>query len=162
MGLIQDVEKLKEDSFKDKVVEKKFRYPLFKKVGKGQRKKNYVTILIINENSTCDWKKYQIEDQTVMHDMIPRLASAGHVIKDKKGNPLIILPSWSVEPFSPLDHYQKTLVDGSNQVGYRLLLNRMETEKVVSKKKMGKILPWILGLGLAGVILFAVISGGGG
>jgi hypothetical protein len=141
--------------------EVKFKYPMGKKVGKGQRKKNYITTLILNENGTCDFKKYQISDQTFFHDEIPRLASSGHVMFDKKGNPLVILPNWSVEPFSPLEHYKSTLVGGSNTSGYRILLDRMERAKTENKTKMGGAMKWIIGVVLAAIILYAVITGGG-
>jgi len=165
MGLQDEVKEVK-DLMKElidekKVKEKKFRYPFGKKVGKSQKKKNYITVLVLNENGVCDFKKYQIMDQTFIHDLIPRLASTGHVMRDKKGNPVVILPNWSVEPFSPLNHYQQTLIDGSNKNGYRLLMNRMESEKLDSKKSIGKIVPWIIGIGLAGIILYAILSGGG-
>lgn len=144
----------------DKIKEKKFKYPFGKKVGKHQKKKNYITVVIIYENGTIDFKKYQIEDQTFLHDEIPRLASAGHVIHDKKGNPVLILPNWSVEPFSPLNHYKDTLINGSNINGYRLLMNRMEKEKTDTKKKIGGGLKWIIGAAIAGIIIYAIISGG--
>jgi len=118
-------------------------------------------VLVVNENGSCDFKKYQIEDQTILHDLIPRISATGHVLRDKKGNPLVILPNWSVEPFSPLEHYNKSFINGSNKNGYKLLMNRMEQEKVAQKKKVGKIVPWIIGLVLAAIIGYAIISGGG-
>jgi len=162
MGLVDDVNKLKEAVISENVKEKKFRYPFGKKVGRGQRKRNYVTTIILNENGTCEFKKYQIIDQTIIHDFIPRLASTGHVLRDKKGNPILILPNWSVEPFSPLEHYNQSFIDGSNKNGYKLLMNRMESEKTTSKKKIGKILPWIIGIGLTAIIVYAIVSGGSG
>lgn len=159
----EDVEKLKDKMLKDEgVKEKKFNYPFGKKVGKSQRKKNYVTVIIINENSSLDFKKYQIKDQTIMHDLIPRIAGAGYVLHDKKGNPVIILPSWSVEPLNPSEHYKNSFLNGTNTNGYKLLMNAMESEKVLGKKKMSGILPWIIGIGLAAIIIYAIVSGGKG
>ena len=146
---------------KEGIKEKNFRFPFGKKVGKGQRKNNFITTLILNENGIYDFKKYQIMNQTIVHDVIPRLASAGHVMFDKKGNPLIILPNWSVEPFSPLEHYEKSLISGTNTAGFRLLLDRMENSKIDTKKKMGGIGMWVGGLILGGIILYALLSGGG-
>ena len=144
-----------------KVKEKKFRYPFGKKVGKKQRRNNFVTTLVINENGTCDFRKYQINEQTVLHDLIPRLATSGHMLFDKKGNPLIILPNWSVEPFSPLEHYKETMIDGSNTKGYKILMSRMLSDKVDAKKQMGSLIKWILGLGLGAIILYAFMTSGG-
>ena len=163
MGITEDIKDLKDfrDNLELKSVEKKFKFPFGKKVGKGQKKKNFVTILVLNENGVYDFKKYQITDQVIIHDKIPRLASAGYVMFDKKGNPLIILPNWSVQPFSPLEHYQKSLIDGSNTAGYKLLMSKMESEQVNSKPKMGNALKWILGIGLAAVVIYALLTGGG-
>jgi hypothetical protein len=153
---------LQKQANEEKIKEKKWRFPFGKKVSAGQRKKNFVTILLLNENGTYEFKKYQIEDQTILHNAIPRLASAGHVMFDKKGNPLIILPNWSVEPFSPLDHYEKSLINGSNETGYALLMAKMQKEQVSTKAKMGGAIKWIIGLGLAALVGYALITGGGG
>ena len=147
---------------KDKVKEKKWRFPFGKKVGKGQKKKNFVTVLTINENGIYLFNKYQIEDQTIMHDMIPRLATSGHVLWDSKGNPLVILPSWSVEPFSPNQHYENSLVNGSNSTGYRILMAKMLKENVNAKKQISGIVKWIVGLGLVAIIIYAAMTSGGG
>ena len=141
MGLKEKIqEEIKRNEALNKVKEKKFRYPFGKKVGRKQRKRNFVTVLVINENSTIDWKKYQINEQTVMHDLIPRLATAGHILFDKKGNPLIVLPNWSVEPFSPLDHYEKSMINGSNTKGYKILMAKILSSNVDAKKQMGSLI----------------------
>lgn len=161
MSLQDDVNELKKIILEGGVKEKKFKYPFGSKVSKGQRRKNYVTVLLLNENGTLDWKKYQIEEQTILHDLIPRLATAGHVMFDKNGNPVVILPNWSVEPFSPLDHYEKSMINGSNSKGYKILMARMQSERVDAKKKMAGWVKWAIGILIVGGIIFALISGGG-
>ena len=163
MGLQDDIKELKELIASDQLAkkQKKFRFPFGKKVGRGQRKKNFVTVLLLSENGTYDFKKYKIEDQTILHDTIPRIASAGHVMFDKKGNPLIILPSWSLEPFSPLAHYQQSLIGGENTTGYKLLMAKMLKEQVGSKAKISGAVKWIVGLIIAAIIGYALLTGGG-
>ena len=163
MGLTEDINEIKTyiKSQEAEKVEKKFKFPFGKKVGRSQKAKNFCTILIINENGNYGFKKYKIQDQTILHDMIPRLATAGYVMFDKKGNPLIILPNWSVEPFSPLEHYQKSLVNGSNTTGYKILMAKMLSERVDAKKKIGSWIYWVVGIGLAGLIGYALLTGGG-
>ena len=164
MGTLQeDIAELKQLVSSNQLAqqEKKFRFPFGKKVGKGQKKKNFVTILLLNENGVYDFKKYQIEDQTILHDTIPRIASAGHVMFNKKGNPLIILPNWSLEPFSPLAHYEKSLIDGNNVSGFKLLMAKMLKEQVGSKPKMSGAIKWVIGLILAAIIGYAFLTGGG-
>jgi len=162
MGLKEDIEEIKRklDSQQEGIKEKKFRFPLSGRVGKGMRKKNYVTILSLNENGSYNFKKYQIEDQTILHENIPRLATAGHVLFDNKGNPMIILPSWSVEPFSPLQHFTDSLKNGNNIKGYQILLAKMKKEVLDGKKKIGSWVGWIIGAGLVGIIIYAFITGG--
>jgi hypothetical protein len=163
MGLTDEIKDLKsqlkelEDSeiFK----KKKFSFPFGKKVSQSQRNNNFVTVLVINENGTYDFAKYQIKDQTFMHNKIPRLASAGYTMFDKRGNPLLILPSWSVQPFSPLENYNQTLINGSNTTGYELLMDKMLKEQTSTKLKMNVTLKWILGFGLVAIIIYALLAG---
>lgn len=172
MGLQEDVAELlkimKEDKESKAIKEKKWKYPFGKKVGKGQRKKNFITVQIINENGVVDFKKYQIIDQTFVHDTIPRLASAGYVMHDRKGNPVIILPNWSVEPinpktfFNPSESYEKSLKDGTNTTGFRLLMARMQSEKIDAKKGIPTWVKVVIGLVIVGGLIFALVSGGGG
>ena len=165
MGIQEDIKELKELLIKNQeskeIKEKKFRYPFGKKVGKSQKKKNYVTIMAIKDNSNVEWKKYKILDQTVVHNAIVRLATAGHVLFDR-GNPLIVLPEWSVEPFSPQQHFNQSLENGSNIKGYKILGSRMLSEKVEEKKKMAGWIKWAIGIIIVGGIIFALVSGGGG
>jgi len=163
MGLQEDINEVKEmlRENENKLKEKEFKLPYSKRVRTRLARNNYVTVIKINENGTINFLKLPIRDQTIMVDKIPRLAAAGYVMYWKK-NPVIILPSWSVEPFSPLEHYQKSLVGGDNTAGYQLLMARMEMEKVESKVKISGALKWILGLGVAALIGYALITGGGG
>lgn len=136
-----------------------FRIPSKGKVNTLKAKNNYVTLIKINENGMLDIKRVKIEEQTFMEEGIPRLASAGYVMYYKK-TPVIILPSWSVEPFSPMEHYGNSLLNGSNSAGYKLLLNTMKLETVEgSKKKMGGSVKWIIGIILAVIIGYALLTG---
>ena len=146
-------------------------HTFLKKVGKAQKKKNYVTLLHLFENSKAKFKKVRIDDQTFMEEGIPRLAAAGYVWQEgRKNNPLIILPNFSVKPINAEDVYKpitagklykESLKDGSNVVGYRLLLNKMKLEAIGAKKQMGGMIKWILGAIVLGIIAYAFISGGG-
>lgn len=164
MGISKQIEEIKDLMIKEAggSKEKKFRFPFGKKVGRSQKKKNYVTVLLINENGVYDFKKYQINEQTVMHETIPRLATTGHVMFNKKGNPLVILPNWSVEPFSPKQHFTNSLDNGSNKKGYAILMSKMKSEIVSGKKKIGNVAKWAIGLVLAAIIGYALLTGGGG
>lgn len=145
--------------------DKKKRVRSFKIPGKGKvtpvkAKKGYVCVMKVNENGHLDFTKHRIVDQTILEDEIPRLAASKYVMFYKK-MPVIFLPSWSVEPYSPYENYESSLTDGSNTAGYRLLLSRMKTELVKAKKKIGGLGMTIFGLVIGGVILYALITGGG-
>lgn len=137
---------------------KNFKLPFGKKVGNGQAKRNYVTLIKINDNGVVTFDKKQIEEQTTIIDGVPRLATTDHVLFYKK-NPIIIQPSWSVEPISPKQHLQNSLENGSNIAGYQLLLNRMKLSAVGEKKKMGGWVAWVFGIIILGIIAYAFFSG---
>lgn len=160
MGLAEEMKEIKEILKDDKLKEKKFKFPFGSKVSGGRAKKNWVTILKINDNGNCTFVKKQIEEQTIMEDGIPRLASSQYVMYYKK-NPLIILPSWSVKPYSRAGEYENSLKDGSNTAGYKILLNKMLNETTGAKKQISGMFKLLLGVGLAAIIGYAIITGGG-
>jgi hypothetical protein len=142
---------------------KKFKLPFKAKVSNGKAKKGYVGVLKINENGVITPSKEPIEEQTIMVDGVPRLANPDYVLKWKVGTktlPIMILPSWSVKPFSPSEDFKRSLSDGSNTAGYKLLLNRMKLSTVEDKKKTLGKLGWIFGAIVIGIIGYALISGG--
>jgi len=163
MTIREDMDAMKETIKKleeQKEAKKKFKIPFFKRVNTAKAKQNYVTLIKINENSHLSFKTVQIEDQTLIEDGVPRLAGAGYVLYYKK-NPVILLPNWSVEPISTKEHYERSLSDGSNTVGYKLLLAKMKSSAIENKVKMGGMIKWILGIGLLAIIGFAFMTGGG-
>jgi len=157
--LLMEKEQEKEEKEKKKN-KKKFKIPFKGKVSPKKASLGYVTIMKINENGFVDFKKEKIKEQTVMVDGIPRLAAPDYVLHWKK-NPIIIQPSWSVKPFSPEEQFNKSLNDGSNTKGYPILLARMKSDTTGGKKPMGNMVKMVLGLGLAAIIGYAFISGGG-
>lgn len=161
MGLNEEIQDIKAMlTKKEEPKEKKFRLPFGKKVGKFQVKKNFVTIMKINENGNIDLQKRQIKEQTFIEDGIPRLGTPDYVLR-WKNNPMIIIPSWSVKPYSPSEQYEKSLNDGSNTKGYKILMAKMQSEVIKPTKQMGGVVKWILGAGLLAIIGYAFLTGGG-
>ena len=168
--LKDELRELKEILIEDKLEKrKKQKTPrLFWRARAGNKKqaKGFVGIWKINENGFITPSKQIIKEQTVMLDGVPRLATPEYVLRYKKGFrtfPIIIIPSWSTLPFSPTKSYEQSMEDGSNTKGYQLLMNRMKLDTVGKLKgQVGGILKWIIGLGLAGIILYAILTGGGG
>ena len=160
MGINENLEEIK-DLLKEekKEKEKKWKLPWKAKVSPARAKQGYVGVLKINENGYITPSKEKIEEQTIMIDGVPRLATADYILHLKK-HPLIILPSWSVEPISPSKSFETSMDNGTNIKGYKLLMNKMKLSIVEGKKQMGGILKWIIGLILAGIIVYAVVTGG--
>ena len=140
----------------EKKKSKGFKIPSKGKLSKDKVKKNWVTIVKINENKGVDFTRQQIEDETIMIDGVPRLAT-GESVLNYKGKPLMIVPSWRVEPFSPTKDFKESLLDGSNTKGYALLLARMKKgilEPVKKKLPIGII---IVVLAIIGIIAYVVL-----
>ena len=155
----EGIEKALKEQEDKKVKKKKFKLPFGKKVKGARAKKNYITVIKINENLHLEFNVVRIENQTIMVDKIPRLATAQYIMYYKK-MPFIILPSWSVEPLSPASHLKESLTDGSNTKGYAILLEKMQKEQLGAKKQISGIIKWVFGLGVAALIGYALISGG--
>jgi hypothetical protein len=164
MGLSEDVKEIKEELKQIKGEEavkkpKGFKIPFFKRVRNKEAKKNFVTILKVNENGHADFVKEPISEQTVMIDEVPRLATAEHIINIGK-NPIMVIPSWSVQPINWKTNHETSLDDGSNIAGYKLLLNRMKLSTVESQKKgMPPFVLWIIGILIVGGIAYALFTG---
>lgn len=153
---IDSINEKLDEVLKGKTKIKQFKLPARGKVSKSKVKNNWITICKVNENRGVNFTRQKIENQTVVIDDVPRLAT-GEDILSYKGKPMIILPSWSVKPFSPSEHFKKSLEDGSNTKGYALLLARMKAGAIEMKKKMNLWL--IIGLlVLAGIVLYVVLK----
>ena len=166
MGLSEDIkeikDKLNQQSADKEIKEKKkgFKIPFFKRVSPKQASKGYVTVMKINENGFIDFLKEKIVEQTTMIDGVPRLATPEYVLHWKK-NPVIIQPSWSVKPYSPEVMSKESLNDGSNTKGYEILMARMKSDTTGVKPQVGGMMKWIIGIALAAIVGYVLISGGG-
>jgi hypothetical protein len=160
MGIEEQLKEIK-DIVKPQVEEgkkpKEFKLPLKAKVKGGKLKKNYITVVKLNENRGVEFLREQIDEQTIMEDGIPRLASNQYIFLWKK-NPMIFLPSWSVEPYAPIQEFTNSVDNGSNVKGYKILMAKMLSETVNKKKSLGGIWIWIIGLILLGVVAYAFLG----
>lgn len=139
---------------------KKFRLPRKAKVSNGNLKKNYTTVAFINDNKEVTFTKEQIKEGTIIMDNCPYIATPDYMLTHK-GKPMLILNSWSVEPFSPTKSIEDAAKEQKLTVGYRLLLNAMKSEVISAKKKMN-IVFIIIGLIVLGVGAYFIITKSGG
>lgn len=177
MGLTEDVTNLKKDledikEKEEKKKAKKWRLPFKAKVNKKKAQANWIGIIKINENGGLEPTKQQIKEQTVIVDDVPRLATPNYIFRWYQGRkqfPVMFLPTWSVKPLEkkdfPLDieeHQKKSMEDGSNIKGYKLLMNAMKLHQIEGKKRDFGWLKWVGGAILLGVIAYAFMSGRAG
>jgi len=169
MGQIQDELKrinarLDEDDLKKKKrkekLPRKFKIPFSKRVNPTMAKKNFVTVMRVNENGFLKFERKEIVDQTIIVDGIPRLATPEFVLHHKK-NPVIIQPNWDVKPYSPEAAVSKSLDNGSNTTGYKILMARMKSDNLGRKAPVGGMVKIIGGLIFAAIIGYALLTGGG-
>lgn len=106
-----------------------------KKLGKGQRKKGYVSYLFIHENGEIEPLKVPISEMTSLIEESPRLARPEEILS-YKGSPTIIQPAWSSKPFSLVENYQETVKEKMLSAGYRLLALRAEQGNIKPKKQI--------------------------
>jgi len=161
-GLTERIARL-EEHYLEKPRVKNLRLPWSAKVGNGKAKKGWVGVLKINENGVIDPKKFEISEQTIDVDGLPRLATSEYVLKWKVGfktYPIIIQPSWSLEPFSPKKNLQESLQNGTNVNGWKIIYNKMKSSAVeVKKKSMPSWIIWIIGIVIIVGGAYALMTG---
>lgn len=130
----------------------KFKLPWKARLSKGNIRKDFITVMIIYENGNIEYLKAPIKNGTIDIDGIPRLSTADYTLY-YKGKPMIILPAWTLKPFSPVENYEDTVKEDMTVAGRRLLIERM---------KLDAIKPKGVGFGAIGwVILLLVLAGAG-
>ena len=159
-NLKDEIRRLKEKIDQEepkKEKKKRFKLPGKAKLSRKNLKDGYVTICYIKNNRDVEFFKVPIDESTTMIKGVPRLATTDDMLFFKK-NPLLIVPEWSIKPFSPTDHYDDTVKERLRSAGYALLMNRMQKETLSLKKKMSG---WIIILIIAviGVIGFFLLGG---
>ena len=155
--LIEEMNK-KFDELVESKQAKNWKMPWKARIGRIKAKKNWTTVLFINDNREVKFMKLQIDEQTVKADGTPRIASTDYMMTYKR-KPFIIIPSWSVKPFSPVDNYEEAEKENMLAVGYRLLLNKMKSEVIKPKMSMS----WgliIVGILILGGVAYYLLKGG--
>ena len=139
---------------------KRWRLPRMARLNKKRLKRNFVTVLVINENRNVDAVRLPIEDGCIVVDGVPRIATQDYTLLFN-GRPMIILPAWSLKPFSPEENYAETVRNELTTAGRKLIAAKMKLEAVQPKKKIaGGIGGWIiLGLAILGIVYYFIKRG---
>ena len=155
---ISDMEKIIEELSKSSS-SKKFKIPFSAKLNKAKIKKNFITVLLIHENGNLQFLKTPIINGTIDIEGVPRIATADYTVF-YKGKPFMILPSWSLKPFSPADNYEDTVQKDLTTAGRRLILERMKLDAIKPKKMGFGMIGWIiLGIAVVGVGYYLIRGG---
>jgi hypothetical protein len=155
---ISEMEKTIEE-LSTKSSNKKFKLPFRAKLSKVAIKKNFITILLIHENGNLQFLKTPIVNGTIDIEGVPRIATADYTTF-YKGKPFMILPAWSLKPFSPADNYEDTVQKDLTTAGRRLILERMKLDAIKPKKMGFGIIGWvILGIAVVGVGYYLIRGG---
>jgi len=149
-------EKLTTGEKLDKIIEelekvgtnKKFKLPLGVRMGKGKtRKKNFAVVQTVKTNGSVRFKMMKIEDDTIKIGENFYSASADNILKYKK-YPMIIIPEWNIQPFSPTNNFKQAAKEGTLVAAEKLILTKMKQEAIKNKLSMNwKIVLIVLGLG---------------
>lgn len=137
---------------------KRWKLPRRGRVSKGQLKKGFTTVMVIGENRNVRFIKLPIEDGTITLDKVPRMATADYVMT-YNGRPIIVIPEWSLKPFSPEENYEQTVREQTTVAGRKLILAKMKMEAISPKKSMGNIGWWLLGIALIAVVYYFMKGG---
>lgn len=128
------------------------------KLSLGKMKKGWVQVLYIRNNGSVTFLKAPTKDGAIMIDGFPRIATIDYTLRYGKF-PLLIVPEWSIKPFSPADNYEQSVKEEMNLAGRNLILAALQSEKITAKKSFGGM-GWII-LGIAGVALIWYLMKGG-
>lgn len=156
---IRDLLEELNDNLKEKPkVKKGFKIPFKSKVSGSKAKKGWTTALVIKENRNVDFQKYLIDEQSIVVDGIPRIVTPEETLY-YKGKPFVIVPNWSVKPFSPEKNYEEAVRNQLTSQGYKLLLNKLKSEAIKPKKSVSGLVGIGIVLALAALGYMAYKGG---
>lgn len=151
------IEDLLEQHEKEKKL-KKFRLPFKARVGRGKVKKGWATILYLKTNKGARFLKAPIVEGVVEIDNIPHTVTPENVLV-YKNKPLIIVPEWTTEPYSPSQEIKKAEDNKSLSFGWRLLANYLESERITQRRKFA-VGALLFGILVIGALVYYVFQGG--
>ena len=140
---------------------KKLKIPRKAKVRKGKSKKGWVGIIKIDENRNISGEKQQIIDSTIrLKDKTYHNISAEDMYMWGGKFPVVFQPTKKVDPYHP--ETEKPALEGKNETkGQKYIMARMIGDTIKVKAGGGaKVIFWIVGLAIAGYLVYTVFTGG--
>jgi len=136
--------------------EKEFKIPKEKKL-KRLLKKNYAMVFFLRNNRSLDINMVPIENDMIYmkESNTYHAANAEYILKYKK-YPVMIVPEWSLLPFSSKEHSELSDTAGLGAKAQKVIINATKLAQLKEHKGMGgKTILWII---IGGAILLYFIS----
>lgn len=138
---------------------RKWKLPLRARVGPMKRRKNWVGVIQVNENKGLEFYKVKIDEGIIeSKDKTPHVATPNYMLNWRR-RPVMIVPSWSTEPFDPSINLAEAEKNKTLSLGYRLLKNHLEKGQIQNKKSFGGFGMVIILVIVAAVGYYAYTSG---
>lgn len=140
---------------------KKWNLPLSARFGMGKKKKRkgYVVFINIGENKALTFIKAPVDDGVAIVNDIPHHVKPEDVLIWKNKIPVVIQPQWSERPFSADSHYQSTLKNNENTMGWKYIVNYINKNQIQQKKNFPTGLLIIGLIALVGLGYYLIKSG---
>jgi len=150
-------DKLDELSGKKEV--KPWDVPWYKRLFRGQTRKNWVLVCFIQENRSISFMKVPIDEGVILLNGIPHTVNSGEILIYKNA-PFIIIPSWSIKPFSPTQNQKETEDAGNSSMGWEYLFNYMKKTEIKAVRNFGTMMWFVVGLIVIGGGYYLIKNGG--
>lgn len=147
------------DELVEKKEVKKWNLSWWKRLTGGQVKRNWVLVCYIQENKGISFIKVPIDEGVIMLNGIPHTINSDEIMI-YKNKPFIIVPSWSIKPFSPAQNVKETNENGNNTLGWEFIMNYIKKTEIKAAKGAGMIIWIIVGLIVIGGGYYLIKNGG--
>lgn len=117
-------------------------------MGKAKKRKGYVVFMNIGENKAVTFIKAPVEDGVAIVNDIPHHVRPEDILIWKNKIPMVVQPQWSETPFSAKQHYDRTIANNENTMGWKYIVNYINKNQISQKKAvpMGLIVVGVLAI----------------
>ena len=137
---------------------KPFKEPWYIKFTKGKLKKNHVVVQLIKTNGKMTFAIMPVDEFTVLIKDIYHEVTPGDVLSWKK-YAWVIIPEWSSKAFSPSEHYQSALKDGTLVTAQPFVIAKMKKDLIKPKSSLNFMTILIIGAVVIGGYFLGIKMG---
>jgi hypothetical protein len=136
---------------------KEFKLPFGVQFGaKPKLKRNFALVVYLRTNGRIKFMLLPIRDEKVYVRETDKFheVTAGDTFYFKN-YPVVIIPEWSLKPFSPREHFDTTVKEKALASPQRVLINAMESSQIKTRGGLGGKAIFIIGV--IGVVALYII-----